>query len=69
MKEYKIILVRYIQFKNGIFEEDYDEIELESDSEENAFKKAEELMINDPNFRYLYEGGFIISSVDEIKEV
>ena len=52
--------------RNGEFyEKDYAEVVVNSSSEEEAMKKMEQMMLTDPMYKYLYEGGFIIKSVEE----
>lgn len=63
MKKYNVILIHY---DPTAFIDGKEEIEIEALNEKNAFKKAEDLMVNEPRYRYLYENGYIISDVTEL---
>ena len=63
MKEYNVILIHY---DPTAFIDGKEEIEVEAINEQDAFKKAEDLMFNDSRYKYLYEKGYIISDVIEI---
>ena len=65
-KDYLVKLINYEIGNNGEFyEKDYVEVVVNSSSEEEAMKKMEQMMLTDPMYKYLYEGGFIIKSVEE----
>lgn len=65
-KDYLVKLINYeIQSNGEFYENDYAEVVVNSSSEEEAMKKVEQLMLTDPMYKYLYEGGFIIKSVEE----
>ena len=65
-KDYLVKLINYEIGDNGEFyEKDYVEVVVNSSSEEEAMKKMEQMMLTDPMYKYLYEGGFIIKSVEE----
>lgn len=51
MKEYNVILIHY---DPTAFIDGKEEIEVEALNEQDAFKKAEDLMFNDSRYRYLY---------------
>lgn len=63
MNEYNVILIHY---NYDAYIDGKEEIEIEAYSEEDAFKKMEEMMLNDPKYKYLYENGYIISDINEI---
>lgn len=65
-KDYLVKLINYdIQSNGEFYEKDYAEVVVNSSSEEEAMKKVEQMMLTDPMYKYLYEGGFIIKSVEE----
>ena len=65
-KDYLVKLVNYeIKDLGEFHEKDYAEVVVNSSSEEEAMEKVEQMMLTDPMYRYLYEGGFIIKSVEE----
>lgn len=65
-KDYLVKLVNYEIKDHGEFhEKDYAEVVVNSSSEEEAMEKIEQMMLTDPMYRYLYEGGFVIKSVEE----
>lgn len=65
-KDYLVKLVNYEIGNNGEFhEKDYAEVVVNSSSKEEAMEKVEQMMLTDPMYRYLYEGGFVIKSVEE----
>ena len=65
-KDYLVKLINYeIQSNGEFYEKDSAEVVVNSSSEEEAMKKIEQMMLTDPMYRYLYEGGFIIKSVEE----
>lgn len=65
-KDYLVKLINYeIQSNGEFYENDYAEVVVNSSSEEEAMEKVEQLMLTDPMYKYLYEGGFIIKSVEE----
>lgn len=65
-KDYLVKLINYEIKENGEFhEKDSAEVVVNSTSEEEAMEKIEQLMMSDPMYRYLYEGGFVIKSVEE----
>lgn len=65
-KDYLVKLINYEIGNNGEFyENDYAEVVINSSSKEEAMKKMEQMMLTDPMYKYLYEGGFIIKSVEE----
>lgn len=65
-KDYLVKLINYeIQSNGEFYENDYAEVVVNSSSEEEAMKKVEQLMLTDPMYKYLYEGGFVIKSVEE----
>lgn len=65
-KDYLVKLINYEIGNNGEFhEKDSAEVVVSSSSEEEAMEKIEQMMLTDPMYRYLYEGGFIIKSVEE----
>ena len=65
-KDYLVKLINYnIQSNGEFYEKDYTEVVVNSSSEEEAMKKMEQMMLTDPMYKYLYEGGFIIKSVEE----
>lgn len=65
-KDYLVKLINYeIQSNGEFYENDYAEVVVNSSSEEEAMEKVEQLMLTDPMYKYLYEGGFVIKSVEE----
>ena len=65
-KDYLVKLINYeIGYNGEFYEKDYVEVVVNSSSEEEAMKKMEQMMLTDPMYKYLYEGGFIIKSVEE----
>lgn len=65
-KDYLVKLINYEIGNNGEFhEKDYAEVVVNSSSEKEAMEKIEQMMLTDPMYRYLYEGGFVIKSVEE----
>lgn len=65
-KDYLVKLINYeIQSNGEFYEKDYAEVVVNSSSEEEAMKKVEQMMLTDPMYKYLYEGGFVIKSVEE----
>lgn len=65
-KDYLVKLINYgIQSNGEFYEKDYAEVVVNSSSEEEAMKKMEQMMLTDPMYKYLYEGGFVIKSVEE----
>ena len=65
-KDYLVKLINYgIQSNGEFYENDYAEVVINSSSKEEAMKKMEQMMLTDPMYKYLYEGGFIIKSVEE----
>lgn len=65
-KDYLVKLINYEIGNNGEFyEKDYAEVVVNSSSKEEAMEKVEQMMLTDPMYRYLYEGGFVIKSVEE----
>lgn len=65
-KNYLVKLINYEIGNNGEFhEKDYAEVVVNSSSKEEAIEKLEQMMLTDPMYRYLYEGGFVIKSVEE----
>ena len=65
-KDYLVKLINYEIGNNGEFyEKDSAEVVINSSSEKEAMEKIEQMMLTDPMYRYLYEGGFIIKSVEE----
>lgn len=65
-KDYLVKLINYdIQSNGEFYEKDYAEVVVNSSSEEEAMKKMEQMMLIDPMYKYLYEGGFVIKSVEE----
>ena len=65
-KDYLVKLVNYEIKDHGEFhEKDYAEVVVNSSSKEEAMEKVEQMMLTDPMYRYLYEGGFVIKSVEE----
>ena len=65
-KDYLVKLINYKVGDNGEFyEKDSAEVIVNSTSKEEAMQKIESLMLTDPTYKYLYEGGFIIKSIEE----
>lgn len=65
-KDYLVKLINYgIQSNGEFYENDYAEVVINSSSKEEAMKKMEQMMLTDPMYKYLYEGGFIIKSIEE----
>lgn len=65
-KDYLVKLVNYeIKDLGEFYEKDYAEVVVNSSSKEEAMEKVEQMMLTDPMYRYLYEGGFVIKSVEE----
>ena len=65
-KDYLVKLINYVIGNNGEFyEKDSAEVVVNSSSKEEAIEKLEQMMLTDPMYRYLYEGGFVIKSVEE----
>lgn len=65
-KDYLVKLINYEIKNHGEFhEKDYAEVVVNSSSKEEAMEKVEQMMLTDPMYRYLYEGGFVIKSVEE----
>lgn len=65
-KDYLVKLINYdIQSNGEFYEKDYAEVVVNSSSEEEAMQKIEQMMLTDPMYKYLYEGGFIIKSIEE----
>lgn len=65
-KDYLVKLINYdIQSNGEFYEKDCAEVVVNSSSEEEAMQKIEQMMLTDPMYKYLYEGGFVIKSVEE----
>lgn len=65
-KDYLVKLINYeIKDHGEFYEKDSAEVVVNSSSKEEAMEKVEQMMLTDPMYRYLYEGGFIIKSVEE----
>lgn len=65
-KDYLVKLINYeIKDLGEFYEKDSAEVVVNSSSKEEAMEKVEQMMLTDPMYRYLYEGGFVIKSVEE----
>ena len=61
----KVLYGDCLDIRSEFYEKDSAEVIVNSTSKEEAMQKIESLMLRDPTYKYLYEGGFIIKSIEE----